>query len=211
MEEQHPAMHAVLVACSRMFGPSVEMILGPSRESRIVMARHVAMYVLCKSDRWTQAEVARFMRRDHASVIHGVERIETRLKRTGRNTAELMTNTENLIRICKRELTQTELVTFKGHDPGFTRIIYIPEYRLELTQAELDWLTNNLARGDIVSQVADGYLLNIHVIKDHWTRGLIAAGGSERMAALITRYAANYEYLWVLPKVKEKSVGSKGR
>ena len=71
----------ILEATSRMFGYSIEEIIGKSRRRPLVTARQVAMYVFRELTDMSFPAIAReFGGRDHTTVIHAVEKISALMK-----------------------------------------------------------------------------------------------------------------------------------
>ncbi len=59
-------------------GISVDQIRGSSRRTEVVLARHVAMYLLREEAHCTLAYIGRILGgRDHSTVLHGCRRVET--------------------------------------------------------------------------------------------------------------------------------------
>ena len=68
----------ILEATSKMFGFTVEDIMGRSRQRPLVTARQVAMYVFRELTDLSYPAIAReFGGRDHTTVIHAVDKIKT--------------------------------------------------------------------------------------------------------------------------------------
>jgi chromosomal replication initiator protein len=69
-------------AVSSYFGVSTQALAGKSRSRPIAEARHVAMYLLREDAQLALKQVGLILgRRDHSTVIHGVQKI-TRLLAT---------------------------------------------------------------------------------------------------------------------------------
>lgn len=52
-------------------------LTGPNRQRRLVLPRHIAMYILCEDLSMTVAAVGQFLgKRDHTTVMHGRDRIK---------------------------------------------------------------------------------------------------------------------------------------
>lgn len=68
----------VLDAIARAHGLTVAHLKGPSTVQRIASARHEAMRVLRDEHYWTLTQIGRLLRRDHTTVIYGVQRARER-------------------------------------------------------------------------------------------------------------------------------------
>lgn len=72
-------------ATARYFGLEVRDLLCKRQNARLVLARHIAMYLAWKDTRMSYAEIGRaFGDRDHRTVMHAIERIEERIPRPPR-------------------------------------------------------------------------------------------------------------------------------
>jgi len=74
-------MSDVVRAVSEESGISVELLLGPRRQSNIVRPRQIAMLVMRERCPWNSyPEIARAMgRRDHSTVMHGCKAATKRI------------------------------------------------------------------------------------------------------------------------------------
>lgn len=70
MDEQ-----TILRLVSIRFDVSIREMRGASRARRPSLARHVAMYLLAEVMKMGVNEIARVMRRTHATVIFGIEKV----------------------------------------------------------------------------------------------------------------------------------------
>jgi chromosomal replication initiator protein len=66
----------ILEASARQFGVTVEDIKGPSREARIVNARHVAMSLMRVFFECSFADIGKVFNRGHATVMNACKRVE---------------------------------------------------------------------------------------------------------------------------------------
>jgi len=65
--------------CAKEFGVTVEQIEGKSRKKPIVLARHVAMYLVRDLTEWSLPLIGRaFGNRDHTTVLAAVVRVPER-------------------------------------------------------------------------------------------------------------------------------------
>lgn len=61
---------------ARIWGVSVDDIMGPSRTKHIVAARHAAFYMAAKLTKWSLPKIGRaFDGKDHTTVLYGVRKI----------------------------------------------------------------------------------------------------------------------------------------
>ena len=58
----------------------VSEILSVKRDSEITLARHISMYLCRKYTKCSFKEIAKIFDKDHTSVMHGVDKIEERIK-----------------------------------------------------------------------------------------------------------------------------------
>lgn len=57
-------------------GITIEMMRGKKKNKEIVMARHIAMYLIREFTPLNLSMIGRYFNRDHASVIHAVKKIK---------------------------------------------------------------------------------------------------------------------------------------
>ena len=63
------------------FGVTSQALIGPSRSSSIVLARHVVMFLLREDHGCSLAEIGVLLgKRDHSTVLHGCSKIGSSLK-----------------------------------------------------------------------------------------------------------------------------------
>lgn len=70
----------IIIATAHHFGMPVRELLSARRLARVVLARHVGMYLAKKLTRNSYMQIGGHFDRDHASVLHGVRCIMTRLE-----------------------------------------------------------------------------------------------------------------------------------
>lgn len=70
---------AALYRICKFFGQHPKEVLGRSRKACIVEARHVFVYALLQNKRYTQAKIAYFLSRDHATISNSVEAVKHRM------------------------------------------------------------------------------------------------------------------------------------
>jgi chromosomal replication initiator protein len=66
---------SIIRAVAAHYGMTVETLLSPWRKAPVALARHVAMYLCRKLTDESLPTLGRAFRRDHTSVLHGVQRI----------------------------------------------------------------------------------------------------------------------------------------
>lgn len=71
----------VLGAVSSVLGISQEQLLEQTRKTRVVRARHLAMYLLRTDLEMSLPQIAKQLERDHTSVLHGCRKMEQDLRR----------------------------------------------------------------------------------------------------------------------------------
>ena len=76
-----PSLDAILQAVTAYFRVSTEELLSAKRSQRIVIPRQVAMYLMRDDGRASLPQIGLALRRDHTTVLHGIERI-TQLQET---------------------------------------------------------------------------------------------------------------------------------
>ncbi|MFN8499251.1 MAG: chromosomal replication initiator protein DnaA [Anaerolineae bacterium] len=70
-----PGMDVILEAVAEHYRVSLEEMLSSKRTQRIVTPRHVAMYLMREDGRASLPQIGLKLRRDHTTVLHGIERI----------------------------------------------------------------------------------------------------------------------------------------
>jgi chromosomal replication initiator protein len=76
-----PGIDEVITTTAREFGIEVKELLAKTRRPTAVTARQVAMYLSRKLTGHSLLEIGRrFGGRDHTTVLHAVEKIESRLE-----------------------------------------------------------------------------------------------------------------------------------
>ena len=66
----------ILEVSAQQFGVTVEDMKGPSREARIVNARHVAMSLMRVFFECSFADIGKVFNRGHATVMNACKRVE---------------------------------------------------------------------------------------------------------------------------------------
>jgi hypothetical protein len=69
----------ILAAVARSSGVTVAAMSGRSRVAKVVLARHVACYLLRKSGELSYLAIGRMLGRDHSTVISACNSIEAKL------------------------------------------------------------------------------------------------------------------------------------
>ncbi len=89
----------ILQATSEMFALRIDEIIGPQRQRALVKARQIAMYVCRNVTDLSYPDIGRvFGDRDHTTVIHAVQKIETQISKepeTFNQVNELIHNIKN--------------------------------------------------------------------------------------------------------------------
>lgn len=70
----------IIKLCATLFKVPVEDLMSPKRDQRIVEARF-ALYAALRMRGWTYPRIGRFLGRDHATVMYGVQRAEYIMER----------------------------------------------------------------------------------------------------------------------------------
>ena len=92
-----PSAELIINETAAFYGLEPEDIRGPNRSKNIVLARHVAMYLMRKLTKLSLAEMGKeFNNRDHTTVMSGVARIETEAKGDPNLTEALRDITMNI-------------------------------------------------------------------------------------------------------------------
>lgn len=91
---------AVLDAVADQFGVSKESLLGPKRDKKTALARHVAMYILREDADMGATAIARVLgRKDHTTALHGCKNIENLMNVDARLRRDVITVREALLAI----------------------------------------------------------------------------------------------------------------
>jgi hypothetical protein len=69
----------IVAECAKEYGCTVADIFGPRKPTNIAMARRKAAYLLVQRKRTSIAEVGRYLRRDHTTILHAVKMYEKAL------------------------------------------------------------------------------------------------------------------------------------
>lgn len=69
----------IVAQCAQEYGCSIADVFGPRKPANIVMARRKAAYLLVQRKRTSIAEVGRYLRRDHTTILHAVKMYEKAL------------------------------------------------------------------------------------------------------------------------------------
>lgn len=70
----------IIAATANVYGVSVDDIIGRSRKRAITDARHVAIYLTRHNTLLTMTDIGDIFGRDHATVIHSINKVEDMLK-----------------------------------------------------------------------------------------------------------------------------------
>lgn len=72
-----PIKYLVIIrASAQQFGVTLDDMIGPSRQMRVVNARHVAMSLMRVFFECSFADIGRVFNRDHTTVMNACKRIE---------------------------------------------------------------------------------------------------------------------------------------
>lgn len=69
----------IMEQCAKEYGCTVADIFGPRKPTNIVLARRKAAYLLVQRKRTSIADVGRYLRRDHTTILHAVKMYEKAL------------------------------------------------------------------------------------------------------------------------------------
>lgn len=177
----------ILTVASDETGVSDELILGMTRLKPVVLARHLTMFVMYETGCFSLNDIGTFLGRDHASVIHGIQRI--RLSMVGGSTAAraLKARMERL----RQQAVDIVQAPRQQHGAGFMQLKTMPSYELDLEEAELNWLES--LRGSYVSYLVklESYLVQASDLVNDANSGITTLGGSERLTRLLVLEAPN--------------------
>jgi chromosomal replication initiation ATPase DnaA len=70
----------IIKLCATLFGVPVKDLVSPKRSKPIVEARF-ALYAALRMRGWSYTRIGRFLGRDHATVMYGVQRAEYIMER----------------------------------------------------------------------------------------------------------------------------------
>lgn len=99
----------VAAICSE-YGFKPKMIYVDRRIAKLVEARHLIFYFCRKFTSETYKELGRMFHRDHAAVIHGVRRIESRIN----NEPKFLRHVFEIEQQCQKQLTNETKPTNTG-------------------------------------------------------------------------------------------------
>lgn len=81
--EYIPTAASIIDEVSRFFGIDEAVVKGPSRSREAVTARQAAMYLVRRMTNLSTPDIGReFGGRDHTTVLHALEQVETKLRTT---------------------------------------------------------------------------------------------------------------------------------
>lgn len=66
----------IIAATAEVYGVSVDDIIGRSRKRRITDARHMAIYLTRHKTLLSTTDIGDIFGRDHATVIHSINKVE---------------------------------------------------------------------------------------------------------------------------------------
>ena len=83
--EQHPLKkiitpETIIDICSKYYQVKSEDIMGERRTKEISLARQVCMYFISEILNYSRLKTAKFLNKDHATVIYGIRQIENKIK-----------------------------------------------------------------------------------------------------------------------------------
>lgn len=77
-----PTVRERIEAVAKVFNVTAEEIIGPSRSTRIVEARHLAILLARRNSRFSFSEIGQqFGGRDHTTIMHAMSATRKRIKR----------------------------------------------------------------------------------------------------------------------------------
>lgn len=83
-----PTLAEIVAEVAALHGVTVEELMSPSRETRLVLARWEAMWRMSQVywghkslPRYSSQQIGRFFGRDHSTVLHGVRKYREILQR----------------------------------------------------------------------------------------------------------------------------------
>lgn len=82
----------IIDVISEHFSVPVDDILSPKRDKYIVVPRQIAMYLTRRYTNMSTIDLEKVFNRDHATILHGISVVETKLK----NNEELKKTVENI-------------------------------------------------------------------------------------------------------------------
>lgn len=74
-----PSIAAIAICVAGFYNMDALSITGDSRLKNYVRARHISMYLAHKLTKRTYSVIGRYFRREHTTVIHGVENVRLRI------------------------------------------------------------------------------------------------------------------------------------
>lgn len=93
-----PPAEAVLRAVADFYGVTTEDLTGKRRVQRIVVPRHVAMYIMREDGRLSLPQIGQVLNRDHTTVLHGVEKMTEQIDRDEALRRDVLSIREGLFR-----------------------------------------------------------------------------------------------------------------
>ncbi|MCR5323472.1 MAG: chromosomal replication initiator protein DnaA [Lachnospiraceae bacterium] len=84
----------VIAVVAEHFNINTDEIMSRKRNSRVVIPRHIAMYIIRKYNNISQTEIGNIFNRDHASVINALNNVEAELS----TNRDFKANYENILK-----------------------------------------------------------------------------------------------------------------
>lgn len=104
VQADNSLMNCVLESVCSYFQVTPAKIQGDFRQSEIVHARWVAIYLCDKITNRSQAEIGRFFKKDHASIINALRQVHDALETDHVLSSEINELERSIARIRTREL-----------------------------------------------------------------------------------------------------------
>ena len=79
MDASLPSMRDIASDVAGRFGYRLTDLTGVSRKQDVSIVRHMAMYLIYETGRYSYPQIGRFFNRDHTTVIHACRRHTERL------------------------------------------------------------------------------------------------------------------------------------
>ncbi len=68
---------------------SIDAMMSPSRKAKLVLVRHIAIWMCCKCEGQSLAKVGRYFRRDHTSVLYARNKIQNKISKDSKFSTEM--------------------------------------------------------------------------------------------------------------------------
>ena len=93
-----PTADAILRGVADFYGVTTDDLTGTRRVQRIVVPRHVAMYIMREDGQMSLPQIGQTLNRDHTTVLHGVDRITEQIDKNEALRRDVLSIRDGLFR-----------------------------------------------------------------------------------------------------------------